>query len=307
MDNKDEIVSRFIDFIKNHDVPENGKITPFTINEVVPYSRRQFDRIFKEYSKYTPFEIAERFRLLCCVESIKKGNTLKETAYDYGYGPDGLSNAIRTQLNIDVKKIKQKKFELSKHIKISSLMTQLDEFKYQLSMDNFMMLFSALDSEKILKTISSENRNLSLKKEFDLHLEYKKIIDFLEKYEDLEIDKKTYEDIDSQEAIVMLAILKANSSYGYNEFSVRTEELISMFFLLNFFFNISALKLNNKHYKLLINEGLKEIFEFLKKFESVTGEPFDIILHCSIKKDKVVIEFNWVYKEMLLEINGTTN
>ncbi len=302
MDNKDEIVSKFIDFIKNHDVPEKGKIKPSTINDVVPYSKRHFDRIFKEYSKYTPFEIAERFRLLCCVESIKKGNTLKDTAYDYGYTPEALSNLIRTKINIDVKKIKQKNFEFEKHMKISNLMIQLDEFKYKLSLDNFMMLLGGLDGEKILKTITTNPNTSKPADIFDLNLDSRKLLEFLKKYDGLIVDKKTYENIDSQEAIVMSVILEYNTLInGFNEFTMRYDEMLSVFFLLNFFFNISSLKLKNGQYELVVDQGLKEVLKFVKEFENVAAQPLDIMLHCIVKEKKVTVEFNWLYKGMLLE------
>ncbi len=302
MDNKDEIVSKFIDFIKNHDVPEKGKISPSTINDVVPYSKRHFDRIFKEYSKYTPFEIAERFRLLCCIESIKKGNKLKDTAYDYGYTPEALSNLIRTKINIDVKKIKQKNFEFEKHMKISNLMIQLDKFKYQLSLDNFMMLLGGLDGEKILKTITTHPNTSKPVDIFDLNLDSRKLIAFLKKYDGLNVNKKTYENIDSQEAIVMSVILEYNISInGFNEFTMSTDEILSVFFLLNFFFNISSLKLKNGRYRLIVNQELKEVLRLVEAFENAAAEPLGIMLHCVVKEEKVTVEFNWLYKQMILE------
>ncbi len=236
--NKDDIVSRFINFIKKYDVPEKGKITASTIKRVVPYSKRQFDRIFKEYSKYTPLEIAERFRLLCCIESIKNGNTLKDTASDYDFTPEGLSNALRSKMNIDVKKIKAENFEFEKHMKISNLMTQLDEFKYRLGKDEFMMLLEGLDGEDILKTMATQKPFLNFKDGFEMHLDFRKILDLIDQYEGVQIDRRTYEDIDSQEAIVMLAILKSNGGESFKEFTLRETELISMFFLINFFFNM---------------------------------------------------------------------
>lgn len=308
MDKQNETVSRFIDFIRNHDIPEKGKITPSTIQNVTQYSKRHFDRIFKEYSKYTPLEIVERFRLLCCVESIKKGNTLKDTAFDYDYSPKVLSNLIRAKMNVDVNKIRKENFEFEKHIKISSLMIQLDEFKYQLSMDNFMMLQEGLNGEKILKTITTYENTLKPVKAFDLNLDSGKIMDLLRKYEGLEIDKRTYENIELQEAIVMRTILEHNiSTNGFNEFTMGTDEILSVFFLLNFFFNISSLKLKKGRYRLIVNQELQEVLIFVEAFENAVAEPLDIMLHSVVKGEKVTVEFNWLYKGMLLEINNNNH
>ncbi len=306
--NKNDLVTDFIDFIKQYDITEKGRITSSTIKEIVPYSERHFNRIFKEYSKYTPLEIAERFRLLCCIESIKKGNTLKDTAYDYDYTPEALSNLIRTKMKIDVKKIRKANFEVEKHLKISNLMIQLDEFKYQLSLDNFMMLQEGLNGEKILKTIKMYDNTSKPVKAFDLNLDSRKIMALLNKYESLEIDKRIYENIELQEVIVMKTILEHNiSTNGFNEFTMGTDEILSVFFLLNFFFNISSLKLKKGRYRLIVNQELQEVLRFVEAFENAVAEPLDIMLHSVVKGEKVTVEFNWLYIGMLLEINNNNH
>tara|TARA_R110000868_G_scaffold273617_1_gene532771 strand:- start:401 stop:1294 length:894 start_codon:yes stop_codon:yes gene_type:complete len=296
-----------MDFLKKYSVPEKGKMTKSIISQNIPYSNRHFDRIFKDFSKYSPFELAEIFRLLCCVESIKRGNTLKNTAYDYDFTPEGLSNALRSKMKIDVKRIRKQDFKFEKHLLISNFMVRLDKYKYQMNRDEFMFLLENLDGEGILAEMSSQNPISEIDKGFELHLAYSKIYDILEKYEGIEINKNAYENIDLQEAIVMQCILLANSQNGTNEFTVRTTELFSTIFLITFFFDVGSLKLENQIYKLFLEHGIKEIFNALKEIKTHTGETFDITLFCYSQSDKVIIQFHPVFKESIIMFKGDTD
>ncbi|WP_010663798.1 hypothetical protein [Marinilabilia salmonicolor] len=301
---KNKIAKNFVDYVKKFDVLANGRITSTTIEQNFHYCKRQFDRIFKQYSKYTPLEIAERFRLLSCVENIHNGHTLAETALQYDFTPEGLSKAIRSKLNLDVKKIKGKKLEIDKHIKISNTMVQLDQYKHQLKKEVFMEILEALEEEKILKMITTKDPHPESMNEVELHFDFKKITKILMKFDGYRISKKDYQNLDLQESVVILAICKKESDSENYQFELRESELASYIFILGFFFNIESLNLKNDFYTFILSDELRIILDSLKEIEEVTKETFDIILTTTIKKDNVIVEFNPMFKEMMIEFKN---
>jgi len=296
---KHKEVHKYINYIKSHDVTADGRITSATIEGKVNYCKRQFDRIFKEYSKYTPFEMAERFRLLCCVDHISKGNTLIETALQYDFTPEGLSNAIRTKLNLNVEKIRQEGFELEKHIKISNSMVHLAPYKYQLKKETFMEYLEALNDEKILKLISSDSPKVVVEEGVGLHLDYKKVTNILNRFDGCDIDEKAFENLDFNESVIIYAICNKELMSGNSQFEVRVSKLFSYYFLICFFFNIETLNLKKGHYKLAIKKELRIILDSLKEIEEVTKESYDIILHSAVKGNVAIVQFGPLFKEMM--------
>lgn len=300
---KSEIVLDYIDQVKKHDEKDDDPITCASIEKKINYCKRQFDRIFKEYSKYTPFEVAERFRLFRSVEYISKGHTLVDAAYQFGYTPEGLSNAIRTKLNLTVKEIKTSGFELKKHIKISNSMVHLDRYKYQIEKKIYMDYITGLNEEKILKKITGRSPNSLLEDGLELHLDLKKILEILQRYDFLKISKKEFESIDLQEGIIMYVILLREYNSGKTKFEIPLSKLVSLFFIVGFFFNVETLNLSEGHYHLIIDDGLRIILNSLDEIERITNEAYDIILYSSFEGNKVILEFNPMFKEMLMIMN----
>lgn len=296
----------YISLVKKHDETGKGPITSSIIEEHMNYCKRQFDRIFKNYSKYTPLQIAERFRLIRCVENIRKGHTLFETALQYDFTPEGLSNAIRTKLGLNVKKIQRGKFNLEKHIKISTSMVQLDDYRYRIDEEMYFEFLKGLDVEKILRKITSSSREAILNEGVELHLDSNKVTKTLEQFHGFEIDKETYENLDMKESVIMYVLCEKERISGNNEFEMRPSELASCFFLISFFFNVETLNLKNNCYTFKIREGLKIILEALKEINEVMNEPIDIVLNSTVKGNTVITEFNALYKEALLILNNPT-
>ncbi|HLW08394.1 MAG TPA: hypothetical protein VKY45_12625, partial [Marinilabiliaceae bacterium] len=62
--------------------------------------------------------------------------------------------------------------------------------------------------------------------------------------------------------------------------------------------------LKNDFYTFILSDELRIILDSLKEIEDVTNETFDIILNTSFKKDNVIVEFNSMFKEMMIEFKN---
>lgn len=304
-DNLDS-AKEFIRHVKNHCVPNEGAIDNDAIEKITNYSFRHFRRIFNEYCKFTPYEYAERIRLLKCVEYIQKGNTLKNAAIQFGYSPEGLSNAIKVNLDLSVEKIRKEDFVLKKDIMISSMWKRLGEFKLQYNQDKFFSLMDGLHNEKVLKCIhaddlSDENAACDW---FDIVLDYKKVKKILYEVDGCLIDKKVYEDFSvSDNAILHFLMQKARGS-GLTKLSLRNDELLKYYFIVGFFYNTESPELVDGKYIFKLDDGIREIFASLNEIEAVTNETYDMTLHATMKNNKITLELGTAYKEALLVWNS---
>jgi hypothetical protein len=206
-------------------------------------------------------------------------------------------------MNINVKSIKTEDFQFEKYQMYSTLMVRLNAYTYQLHKEEFMFLLESFDEEGILKKSVFDNRIFDIKNHFELYLDYSKTFEVLKKYENLTINKNSYENLDLQEAIAMLFLIEANCKEGYNPFEIRVTELLSTIFLITFFFDIGNLKLKKNLYQLSLEYGTQEIFNILKGIEAHIGEVFDIVLECNIDGNKVIIQFHSRFKESILWFN----
>lgn len=202
-------------------------------------------------------------------------------------------------------KIKGKEFEIDKHIKISNTMVQLDQYKHQLKKEVFIEILEALEEEKFLKKITRKDPHTELMNEVELHFDFKKITKTLMKFDGYRINKKDYQNIDLQESVIMYAICIKELDSGNQQFELRESELASYIFILGFFFNIESLDLKNNFYTFILSDELRIILDSLKEIEDVTNETFDIILNASIKEDHVTVEFNPMFKEMMIAFKSS--
>ncbi|WP_025007184.1 hypothetical protein [Marinilabilia salmonicolor] len=183
-------------------------------------------------------------------------------------------------------------------------MVQLDQYKHQLKKEVFMEILEALEEEKILKMITTKDPHPESMNEVELHFDFKKITKILMKFDGYRISKKDYQNLDLQESVVILAICKKESDSENYQFELRESELASYIFILGFFFNIESLNLKNDFYTFILSDELRIILDSLKEIEEVTKETFDIILTTTIKKDNVIVEFNPMFKEMMIEFKN---
>ena len=302
MQDKFDITREFIKEVKNHDVLNDGPININDIENKTNYSIRHFNRIFSEYSEFTPFEYAERFRLLQCVEYIQKGKTLKTAAIQFGYTPEGLSKAIKLNLGLSVDKIRKDNFILKKDIKINSMWKRLDSYKLQYSTDIFCSFMDSLEREKTLKHILAEdinNTNSNLNS-FDLVLDYKEIEKIIKEIDESSIEKNTYEGFAMSDTALMYILLNKSRNTGISELTVCEDEIYKYYFVFGFFFETESPELINGYYTFRLDEDIRAIFMSLNEIEEVTNQVFDMKLHATIKDDKVTLELGAVYKEALL-------
>lgn len=183
-------------------------------------------------------------------------------------------------------------------------MVHLDRYKYQIEKEIYADYITALNEEKILKKITGRSPNPLLEHGLELHLDFKKIIKILKRYDYLKISKKEFESIDLQEEIIMYVILLKEYISGKIEFEIPMSKLVSLFFIVGFFFNIETLNLSEGHYNLIIEDDLRIILNSLVEIERITNEAYDIILYSSFEGNKVILEFNPMFKEMLMVLKN---
>jgi Adenosine deaminase len=292
----------FVKRVKTHNVSEEGVINNSAIEKITNYSIRQFSRIFSNYSALTPFEYAERFRLLQCVDYIKRGNTLKDASVQFGYTPEGLSNSLKVNLGLSVEKIRREGFILKKDIKISSLWKRIDSFKLQYSKDIFFPLLESLDNEKILKYIRAKDlEHFNLQSDwFDIVLDYKKILEILEDVDGYAIEKQIYEEFSLSDQAILYIILKKVRDTGVTKVTLRNDEICKCFLIVGFFYDTESPELLNGKYVFRLDDDIRTIFESLAEIETDMNETYDMTLRATMDGNKVTLELGDVYKKALM-------
>lgn len=298
-DNKIASVLEFINFIKMRDIRNEGPLNTALIENKTNYSNRHFTRIFRDYSTYSPIGCAERFRLLQCVNFIEKGNSLKDASIQFGYTPEGLSNALRKNLNINVEMIRSGEYNLGKSIEINQLWKHVGNYRLEFKIEDFIMFLEALEAEKILISLTSENKFSKMTKDFDIHLDYSKVLSIIKELDGQTIKQETIEKFLSIEAIILFSLLKKASDEGISNVDFSESELISRYFVFGFFFNFDSRKIANENNVFCVENKIHEIFAGLKEIEDIMEEKLDIILHARMSKTKVNLEFGEAYKEIL--------
>lgn len=298
-DNKLETVLEFINFIKMRDIRNEGPLNTTLIENETNYRNRHFKRIFGDYSTYSPIGCAERFRLLQCVNFIEKGNSLKDTAIQFGYTPEGLSNALRKNLNINVEIIRSGEYNLGKSIEINQLWKHVGNYRMEFKIEDFMMFLEALEAEKILISLTSENELNASNNDFDLHLDYSKVWSIIKEIDGQTIKRESIDNLCLVESIILYTLLRKALDAGVSKVQFSESGLISRYFVFGFFFNFENRKVKNENNIFCVENKIREIFAGLQEIEEVMNEKFEIILHASMNKRKVTLEFADAYKEVL--------
>lgn len=284
-----DATKEFVKHIKKHSFSDEGPINNVDITRITNYSIRHFGRIFNNYSTLTPFEYSERFRLLQCVEYIQKGNTLKNAAIQYGYTPEGLSNAIKVNLGLSVEKIRKEDFELKKDIILSSMWKRIDNFKLQYDKDIFFSFMESLDKEKILKYIEAEELKdiNSTMDNFDIVLDYKEVQKILKEADECYIEKQIYEDLNVSDSAIIYTVLQMDRYVGLPKLRLRYDEINIFYFIIGFFFNTEGPELSDGYYIFRLSDDIRAILSSLSEIEKVTNNIYDMKLHATIKENKV--------------------
>lgn len=138
-------------------------------------------RIFSEFSALTPIQYAERYRLFQCVEYIRKGNSLRDTAIQFGYTPEGLSNAMKNQLGLTFSDIKKEnnKMSMKNGLRLGSSAKFIEQYKWEFDQLIFMDFWEALEEQKIINHVAGTCRERLIADGVILYLDYKRVLNIL--------------------------------------------------------------------------------------------------------------------------------
>ncbi|KXX69653.1 helix-turn-helix domain-containing protein [Flammeovirga sp. SJP92] len=290
MNEEFEKVLNFIAFMKQYDILERGKLKGDDIAKEMGVSRRHFDRIFKQYSKKTPFGMSEEYRIFLCIKEIMGGTILKEVAYKYDFTPEGLSNAIRKRFSLSVKQIQSGEFKIWEQFIVSSEIIFIDNFKYRMKKDRLMEYIEALDQEKYLDRIAIENEEFEDK--FSLLLDYSKVLNLLREYKGLSFRDSDIYKLDMSESLILYMIILKETKKGKNELTYALTKLFSILFLIRFFMNLETLEQVDGVYEIKIPFKLEKMLNAFEEIHHYAGEKLQIALDVTVKENEAIIEFS---------------